>query len=51
MDLASSNGYLDIVKFLHENRTEGCTTWAMDWASLKGYLDVVEYLKSIGTPS
>ena len=29
MDYASRNGHLDVVKFLHENRTEGCTKWAM----------------------
>ncbi len=25
MDLAAANGHLEVVKWLHENRTEGCT--------------------------
>ncbi|KAF0699092.1 Aste57867_10328 [Aphanomyces stellatus] len=32
MDAAASSGHLDIVEFLHSNRTEGCTTAAMDEA-------------------
>ncbi len=47
MDMASQNGHLDIVKFLHENRSEGCTTWAMDYASRFGYLEVVKFLHEI----
>jgi len=27
---AAENGQLKVVKWLHENRTEGCTKWAMD---------------------
>ena len=30
MDNAARQGYLEIVKYLHENRMEGCTTNAMD---------------------
>ncbi len=41
---ASQNGHLEVVKWLHENRTEGCTTDAMDFASFDGYLEVVKWL-------
>jgi hypothetical protein len=44
MSSASRNGHLDVVKWLHENRTEGCTTYAMDWASRNGHLNVVKWL-------
>ena len=44
MDYASQNGHLNVVKFLHENRNEGCTTCAMDYASENGHLDVVKFL-------
>ncbi len=27
---ASENGYLEVVKWLHKNRTEGCTRKAMN---------------------
>lgn len=30
MDYAACHGQLKIVKWLHENRNEGCTTNAMD---------------------
>src|SRR6476620_4102468 len=41
---AAENGHLDIVKFLHINRAEGCTKDAMDYAARKGHLDVVKFL-------
>lgn len=44
MDLAAANGYLNIVKWLHENRTEGCTVFAMNHAACCGYLDIVKWL-------
>jgi ankyrin repeat protein len=44
---AALNGHLDVVKFLHCNRTEGCTTNAMNLAVENGRLDVVEFLTSI----
>lgn len=40
MDEAAKNGYLEVVKWLHEHRTEGCTGGAMDMASRHGYLEV-----------
>ncbi|KAF0738651.1 hypothetical protein Ae201684P_019921 [Aphanomyces euteiches] len=36
--------YLDIVEFLHSNRTEGCTTRAMDLAAESGHLHALEWL-------
>ncbi|KAG6964900.1 hypothetical protein JG687_00005702 [Phytophthora cactorum] len=39
MDRAGGNGRLHIIQWLHENRGEGCTTYAMD-----GHLNVVLYL-------
>ena len=45
MDWAAENGHLDVVKFLHENRDEGCSKDAMDDAAKNGHIDVVEYLK------
>ncbi|OQR86222.1 hypothetical protein THRCLA_10563 [Thraustotheca clavata] len=44
MDKAAEFGYFDIVKYLHENRTEGCTTYAMDSAAKNGHLEIVKYL-------
>ena len=46
MDRAAAGGHLDVVRWLHENRTEGCTTRAMDRAVDYGYLDVVRWLSS-----
>ena len=42
--MASHNGHRDIVKFLHFNRNEGCTEWAMNWASKNGHTDIVNFL-------
>jgi hypothetical protein len=33
-----------VVKWLHENRNEGCTTRAMNWASRYGHFEVVKWL-------
>jgi phage tail protein X len=44
MDYAASYGHLDIVKWLHENRTEGCTEQAMNLAASYGHLDIIIYL-------
>ncbi|EGG19712.1 hypothetical protein DFA_00290 [Cavenderia fasciculata] len=43
MDEAAKNS-LDIVKFLHFNRSEGCTNKAMDNAACNGHLDIVKFL-------
>jgi len=44
MDDAACNGHLDVVKWLHEHRREGCTTDAMDFAAFHGHLDVLRWL-------
>ena len=41
---AAESGHHHIVKWLHQNRTEGCTSWAMDLAACNGHLDVVKFL-------
>jgi hypothetical protein len=44
MDAAAGAGHFDIVRFLHENRSEGCRSWAMDGAATGGFLEIVEFL-------
>ncbi|EQC24877.1 hypothetical protein SDRG_17230 [Saprolegnia diclina VS20] len=44
MDEAAKHGFLDVVRFLHEHRTEGCTDAALRGASEAGHLDVVRFL-------
>lgn len=44
MDTAASGGHLDTLIWLHEHRTEGCTTAAMDGAAANNHLDVVMWL-------
>ena len=44
MCLAVQNGDLDMVKWFHENRTEGCTRDALVMAAMHGFLDIVQWL-------
>ncbi|KAJ3108762.1 hypothetical protein HDU97_000162 [Phlyctochytrium planicorne] len=44
MDAAAGRGLLDNVKFLHKNRTEGCTCEAFKNAIREGHLEVIEFL-------
>ncbi|OWY90660.1 LOW QUALITY PROTEIN: hypothetical protein PHMEG_00041122 [Phytophthora megakarya] len=44
MDEAATHGFLDVVKWLHINRTEGCTVRAMNGAAENGHLKVVQWL-------
>lgn len=44
MDLAARYGHLDVVQWLHEHRSEGCSKYAMNWAAAFGHLDVVQFL-------
>ena len=48
MNDAAANGHLDVVIWLHENRTEGCSKDTMDWAVKNGYLDVAKWLHENG---
>ncbi len=47
MDLASTYGHLDVVKFLHSIGVK-YTSCAIVWASTGGHLEVVKFLHSIG---
>lgn len=44
MDAAALRGHLKVVKWLHENRSEGCSVHAMDSAAASGHLNVVQWL-------
>ena len=39
MNHAAGNGHLNVVKYLHKHRSEGCTTLAMDYAAGYGHLN------------
>jgi hypothetical protein len=41
---AAENGLLDVVKWLHFNRMEGCTDRTMIQAAWNGHLEVVKWL-------
>jgi hypothetical protein len=45
-DIAIAAGYgrLDIVQFLHNHRTEGCTHRAVDFAAKRGHMEVLTWL-------
>lgn len=43
MDLAASNGHLEVVKYLHENK-QSCSKKAIDEAASSGHLDVIKFL-------
>jgi hypothetical protein len=43
-DWAAKSGYLEVIKWLHENLVEGCTTHAMDVAAYKGHFNIVKWL-------
>ncbi|KAH9078073.1 hypothetical protein Ae201684P_019176 [Aphanomyces euteiches] len=44
MDLAAHFGHLNVVKFLHINRTEGCSSEAMELAAEHGHMEVLQWL-------
>ncbi len=43
MDWAAENGHLEIVKWLHQNRNEGCTSNVMNGAAGKEHLEVIKW--------
>lgn len=43
----AANGHLEVVQWLHENHTEGCTEYAMNDAASRGHLEVVMWLKLV----
>jgi hypothetical protein len=44
LDLSSGNGHLEVVKWLHHNREEGCTAFAMDLAADNVHFKVFGFL-------
>jgi hypothetical protein len=44
MDSAAFYGHFEVVKYLHFNRTEGCTMGALDCSTSEGHLDIVKFL-------
>ena len=44
MDYAAFLGHIEVVKWLHYNRKEGCTKDAMDNAARRGHLEIVKWL-------
>ncbi|KAG9409785.1 hypothetical protein AC1031_020096 [Aphanomyces cochlioides] len=41
---AAANGHLNVVRFLHEHRQEGCIEDALEHATANGHLNVVRFL-------
>lgn len=46
MDLASSEGHLNIIKWLHNNTNIKPTRCCFNFAAQKGYLDIIKYLNT-----
>lgn len=44
IDYAAENGYLEVVKWLHLNTDEPCTTHAMNYAASNGHFEIVKFL-------
>ena len=45
MIIASTNGHLNIVKYLHNNYySKFCSSYAIDYAAYHGHLDIIKYL-------
>jgi hypothetical protein len=47
MDCAAENDHLNVVIWLHNNRTEGCSKNAIDCAALGRHQNIINYLKKI----
>ena len=48
MNSAANDGHLEVIKWLHTNRAEGCTVYAMDYAIKNGHLYITNWLNSNG---
>ena len=46
MDWAAYNSHLEVIEWLHNNRTEGCTINIIYWIIRIGYLKIIKWLKS-----
>ncbi|EFA76908.1 hypothetical protein PPL_09660 [Heterostelium album PN500] len=46
MDEAAANNHLALVKYLHHNRSEGCTTAGLNQALANGNIEVIQFLHS-----
>lgn len=44
MDIAAESSHFYVVQWLHENRTEGCTTQAIGGVAENGHIEVVKFL-------
>ncbi|KAL3659373.1 hypothetical protein V7S43_015644 [Phytophthora oleae] len=44
MNIAVGGGYFELLKWLHEYRTEGCTIAATDSAASDGHFNIVKWL-------
>jgi len=44
MNWAARINHIEIVKWLHFNRSEGCTKQALKWAKLYHHREVVQWL-------
>ena len=44
MDWAASKGHFKLFKWLHLNRSEGCTGGSLGFASINGFLEIVKYI-------
>ncbi|POM70923.1 Hypothetical protein PHPALM_12579 [Phytophthora palmivora] len=44
MNIAAEKGHFEILQWLHTNRNEGCTTFALNIAASKGNLPMVQWL-------
>lgn len=44
MTHAAANGHLNVERWLHEFRAEGCTGNAVTWAASNVHLDVIQWL-------
>lgn len=44
MNLTAAKGHLDVIQWLHEHRTEGCTEEAVNGAAANGRIHIVRWL-------